>query len=97
MGYYINPPDMTKEAWLMQHALAAQRFPPKRNTDFDAAVVVCLVQNPDFTAAGICYSQAELERFAQPDSRPKSWFLVPVTDLQKVMGVGMPSIEGIDA
>lgn len=82
MGYYINPSDGTgKEDWLRQHGrpLAAA---PARHDDGDG-LAVCLIDNGLFTAAAICYCQAELTAFADPsDRRPKTWFMVPKPLLQ---------------
>jgi hypothetical protein len=75
MGYYINPPDMTKEQWLKLHGDEVTVGYVQRNTDANL-VPVCLVDNGSHTAAGIAYDKRELEAFLYPDSRPKRWFMV---------------------
>lgn len=84
MGYYINPKDQSKEAWLAQHGrkinplvfgdsiaeqwegLTAYNFHP-----------VALFHNPQFTAAGVAYSEAEYSRFTHDTSgRKTDWYLV---------------------
>lgn len=80
MGYYINPKGMTKEEWLQENHRGFSLIPPKafrRDGAEGPELVVCLVDNGGFTAAGVVYCQTELEAFAQPDPRPKLWFWVP--------------------
>lgn len=81
MGYYINPPNMTKEEWLAKHGKPLQTL-----SDYDFAgdnLPVCLVNNGWMTAAGIAYHQRELEAFNSPsDTRPRKWFEVSKTDLE---------------
>lgn len=77
MGYYINPPAMTKTDFLEKHGT---RTNDPGSFDFDSKELslVCLVQNPAFSAAAICYSLAEYQAFSLPsDLRPKIWFIVP--------------------
>ena len=66
MGYYINPPGETKEEWLNNHGLEVTgddvtwgRLPDM--------ILVCLVDNGPFTAAGICYSEVEFDEFNASD------------------------------
>lgn len=40
-------------------------------------VVVCVVDNEHFEAAGIAYSARELELFKHEDGRPKRWLILP--------------------
>jgi hypothetical protein len=75
MGYYINPKSSTKEQWLTEHGRLISLAEAKAHTVGDN-VVVCLVDNYEFTAAGICYTDEERNVFAEPDGRPKRWFLV---------------------
>lgn len=90
MGLYINPVGQSKEQWPEEHEVpvastsklfgASQEMEPKHYP-------VCLVHNRLFTAAGICFSQGEYEAFAEPDGRPKRWFLVNEDDLDAVAGL----------
>lgn len=79
MGCYINPPDMSKELWLVLHSeetLPAGEPGPITPTH----VPVCWVDNGDFSAAAVAYSPAEVERFSHPspdDHRLRGWFQVP--------------------
>lgn len=83
MGYYIDPPDMSKEAWLAKHGLARTEAP-----SFDVvkqgALPVCLVDNGIFTAAGVAFSQRELEEFKRSDGRPRKWYVVSIQALKDV-------------
>lgn len=81
MGAYINGP-WTKESWLSEHAKKVD----DEDLDFEAELkagrmLVCLVQNPGFSAAAIAFSRDELEVFKQPDGREKSWFSAPIDEL----------------
>lgn len=86
MGAYINPPDMSKEEWLVKNATRLDTV-PKNAKEFEAEgkMFVCLVNNFHFTAAGIMFDQRELETFSDPaDRRPKRWYLASKEDLLKV-------------
>lgn len=85
MGYYINPTGgMTKEAWLMGYGRPLKQTPMKHIEG--ESMAVCLVNNGPFTAAAICYSQHELEAFANSrDRRRKQWFMVPKEFLAEFM------------
>jgi hypothetical protein len=77
MGYYINPRDCTKEEWLAKYGTRYTSSVKAHTTkDGNADVLVCLVDNGPFTAAGIAYSDDERDAFAAPDGRPKLWYLV---------------------
>lgn len=84
MGFYINPPDMTKEAWLAAHG---ERLtgPPSRHID-NGKVVVSHVDNGPFTAAAVAYSMRDLEEFQRPDDRrPKQWWHVPIAKVKELL------------
>ena len=75
MGYYIDPEDMSKEAWLEQHGelLPDEEFDIQGDPKFSRYQingreygVVCLIDNGWMTAAGIAYDDRELAVFAQP-------------------------------
>lgn len=84
MGLYINPPKGTKEEWLTANGNLLGAKPPDAHK-FGKDLVVCLVDNGLFTAAGVCYSQRELEAFSDPsDGRMKFWFMVSEADIWKV-------------
>jgi hypothetical protein len=77
MGYYINPPNETKEAWLNTNGVKVSRAEALAHNFADDTLPVCLVNNGAFTAAGIAYSPAELDAFSEVgDPRPKVWFIV---------------------
>lgn len=83
MGYYINPPKLTKEEFLEKHGrplLSGEvlAFDWERNE-----LPVCLVDNGLFTAAAIAINVRERDAFLRPnDHRPKVWFAVSTTDLK---------------
>lgn len=91
MGYYINPRAGTKEGWLNDHGLEvtgpewgllATNFRGAIGNRGNDGVYVCLVDNGPFTAAGICYNEAEFDAFNAPgDSRPMTWYVVMRGDI----------------
>jgi hypothetical protein len=86
MGFYINPPDMSKEAFLQKYGERLERVPSSHIDENARTMVVCLVDNGMFTAAGICDCKQELEAFASPDHRMKYWFAVPLEKLEPYLG-----------
>jgi hypothetical protein len=84
MGYYINPKKMSKEAWLRENGTQMFIDNVLEQADFAKTFPVCLVDNGAFTAAGICYSENEFQRFIEPDGRMKYLFLCKVEDIMEV-------------
>lgn len=84
MGYYINPKNMSKEEWLKQNGTMVEPNHAKAHTAGDK-LVVCLVDNGMFTAAGIAYDDRERDAFFYPDGRPKMWYLVDKALLAEYM------------
>lgn len=78
MGFYINPNNgQKKEEWLRENALFLKGNVPEWEVQAKDQILVCLVNNGPFTAAGICYNKREYDAFAQrSDTRPKLWFVV---------------------
>lgn len=58
MGYYINPPDMTKEEFLNKYGILIKESDVMAN-EFGNEFPVVLVDNGLFTAAGILYDDVE--------------------------------------
>jgi len=88
MGCYINPPDMSKEDWLHEHAemTEGQLFPPVWDEIPEGHLPVCLVLNAEFTAAAVGYDEQENEAFSytESDLRPRIWFTAPIEALLEV-------------
>lgn len=77
MGYYINPEDMEKEKWLATYGnLISAEQALKHSAGENDQLVVCLIDNNMFTAAGIAYDDRERDAFMMPDNRNKKWYLV---------------------
>jgi hypothetical protein len=80
MGYYLQTKeDLNKADQLLAEHPEVQevdqsslRFDKTRNT-----VLVCVVQNGPFDAAGICHSWAQMRAFATLGGPPKRWLLFP--------------------
>jgi hypothetical protein len=80
MGYYINPPNSSKEQFLKEKGIVIFEVSAGNYLN-DETMPVCLVNNGGFTAAAIGYSQSEINCFKQPDGRPKIWYAVKRSDL----------------
>lgn len=74
MGFYVNTEE-GKETFLKR---VGERVNTPTTYDSIPATLaaVCLVDNGIFTAAGVVFSQDELDAFTFPDPRPKTWYLV---------------------
>ena len=66
MGYYVDPPTGTKEEWLDFHGVEVMPGDLSWGHLPDT-VLVCLVDNGPFTAAGICYNEANFNEFRALD------------------------------
>lgn len=88
MGIYINPSDRSKEAFLQEYGVPVELKDIKYGDVRSAgSVPVCLMNNGPFTAAGVCYDEAEFEVFATDDGRDKRWFIIPLAALSAESGV----------
>lgn len=54
-------------------------------------VLVCVVQNPFFEAAGVCPDKREFQAFSEPDGRPRTWLLI-----DRAAVIGMLYDQGVD-
>lgn len=86
MGCYVNVENGTKEDWLVKFGKPVSLSEVKEFDDFEGdALIVALVDNGFFTAAGVMYSPGELKAFTDPlDSRPVSYYRVAKKDLETV-------------
>lgn len=83
MGCYVNPKTETKEAFLLREGQPLSDAP--RWSDVPKGMfAVCLIQNPNFTAAGIAFDEKELNVFTRPTERLENWFLVEIRKLWDV-------------
>jgi len=76
MGYYIETPlhlnKSSQLATLHGATVTTPSFPPP-----SGKVLVCVVQNGPFDAAGIAYDKDEFDCFnSSDDFRPKTWLLM---------------------
>lgn len=82
MGFYINPPEGTKEDWLHEHGepLLNPRWPPEAGK-----AIVCLVFNPHMTAAAVAFDEEEFNEFNDvQDPRVRLWYQVPLEAVLEV-------------
>ena len=87
MGYYVNPPNETKESFLKREGIEIS----PRDVRWEDIPVGCFpvvwLHNGLFTAAGVAYSKRELEAFLHPDGRPKKVYIVEIEKLRKVSDI----------
>ena len=76
MGYYVNPPQESKEAFLNREGISSPNLEWKDVPQGTLPVV--LVDNGYFTAAAVAYSQKEYEYFidSTKDKRPKKVYQI---------------------
>jgi len=90
MGYYVNPKNMSKEAFLQIFGKKISEAEFKAgnfsDTKTSGGTVVVLVDNGPFTAGLICYSHDEYQYMIEnPDNRRKEYFIVPSEKLEEFM------------
>jgi hypothetical protein len=80
MGYYINknsngidlPPGNKADYIILDGGVEISR--PKKFV----RNLICVIENPNFDAAGYIYSADEFKAFTDPrDTRPKRWIIHP--------------------
>ena len=81
MGYYIETAGQLKNKaqYIVDKydAIILDGVPPKSMVNDLTTVLICVVDNGPFEAAGVCYDIGEYEVFTQPaDGRPKQWLLI---------------------
>lgn len=88
MGYYVNPPSETKEAFLDR--VGKKLDSPMKWEDIpEGYLPVRLINNDWMAAAAIGYSKAEYVYFQDPSgTRPKTDYLVKIEDLIPVADPG---------
>ena len=88
MGYYINPENETKEAFLKR--VGQKVTAPMKWEDIpEGYLPVQLIDNGWMTAAAIGYSKGEFEHFQDSDAtRTKTDYLVKIEDLIPVADAG---------
>lgn len=96
MGAYINPEGQNKEEWLRDNGIQVNLIDilDWNNKPKDCLPVV-FMDNGFFTAAGIAFSQRELDNFTSPeDSRPKVFYFVEISKLLTVSNLKFYLEEG---
>lgn len=83
MGAYINPKNESKESFLNREGKQLNSFPMFEDIPEDELMVV-LLDNGAFTAAGIAFDCREYACFIYPDDRPKKYYLVKKSKLYNV-------------
>lgn len=86
MGCYLDPDNESKEAYLEREGREVESDYISNNykdIKQKGSLPVVLVDNGNFTAAGIAYTEREFERFVRYDNRPKRFFIVSIERLSK--------------
>lgn len=89
MTQYLNPTGMTKGTFLKKYGTQIQESALKNFNPEDRSVncVVVLVDNGDFSAAGIMDGERDLRDFTDPDDpRPRKFFLVKTAAINAMGG-----------
>jgi hypothetical protein len=76
VGAYVNVVGEDKEVWLRREGKVVSRSIKFEDIPADSLLVV-VVDNMLFTAAGICFSKGEFDAFTDPsDDRRKVYYVV---------------------
>jgi len=87
MGCYIEPKDQTKEEFLIAKGrLVTEEEASKVTYHYtNTELLVVLISNGGFNAAGIVFDEYEYENFTYPeDYRRRQWYMVKTADLYEV-------------
>lgn len=87
MGVYIEVPFATEKAMQLKRDYGAQVIlRPKLLTEVPKGkTLICVVENGMFDAAGIIFSQSELEAFSETRTgRPRTWLLMDTEEVVKL-------------
>jgi hypothetical protein len=86
MGSYVNPQSESKESFLNKKGMRVNKLSWEGRPEGTLPVV--LVNNGFFTAAGIAYSEDELNVFLDPsDFRNKNYYYVSIDELKMVSDI----------
>lgn len=98
MGYYVNPKEMSKPDFLMKYGILITESEARKHKAMESeAMVVVLVDNGLFMAAGVAFSDQERDAFLSPDGRKKAIFLVGVKHLGEKAGLkNFPAKFGVE-
>jgi hypothetical protein len=94
MGCYVNPPDVSKEVWLLEHGCECGRIGrgtvkiPAYNSFEQGRLPVVLVQNGPFRAAAVAYCEDKYKEFTRmDDDRYREVYSVATSDLRGVSDI----------
>ena len=96
MGFYLDVPE-PKAEYLYEHAKGIHLdAEPDSFADVPKdQLLICVVDNFTFEAAGICFDEKELQRFTEHDGRPREWLTIPREEAVKICSpVLVPYIRG---
>ena len=96
MGLYIEVPQRFNKTEQLMQLYNAEPIPqPQKFNPPTGKTLICVVSNPLFDAAGICFDEREFQEFADTrfDNRPRSWLLMD-TEVVKQLN---PSLEKFES
>lgn len=108
MGFYLERDDglpRGKADWLVEHADAVElsdsgmlKVSADISTVPEHLMLVCVVDNGPFEAAGIAYDAEERDRFMQDlADRPTRWILVPKVEIERQKPYLAAQINGAES
>lgn len=95
MGFYIETEVLRQKAdWLVVNEGAKRLDSPPLVIEevSDDEMIICVVENGPFDAAGIIFDQHELDAFSYPDERPRTWLTMKKEAVRK----WNPHVPGIN-
>ena len=84
MGIYINPEYCSKEQFLNEKGVQLTHQQAEKWSDFNQNLLVVLIDNTTFTAAGIAFDNGERDALLMPDKRSRTFWKVNIVDLLNV-------------
>lgn len=87
MGFYIEVAEAKQKAMQLKRDHNAQVIlrPTLLNEIPKGKTLICVMENGLFDAAGIIYSQEELEAFSEASTgRPRTWLLMDTEEVVKL-------------
>ena len=96
MGFYLDVPEPKADFLVDNHQGVRLSDRPDVLADIPKdRMLICVVDNFTFEAAGIAFDDQELRRFSDHDGRPREWLTIPRDEAVKICSpVLVPYIQG---
>ena len=89
MGFYIGTGPIHGKVEHLCNTYGATKLnhsPSSLSKLEESEALICVIENPLFEAAGLAYSDAELDAFAYPDGRRKTWLTMDKKKAHELSG-----------